>query len=291
MLLIDQCKPFLHHRPIDFCFLHKHVSEGFKVFFLWVLCEAFVTQTLCNICHFIQVIRLIFYLQQLIISALDDTSQYMTFSMYPGSWFLQASFQGHRCWQRPRQVMAACVPPARESKKELSSVRKIFKENNIGRDVPGFLEKQTVISKCFLASSGCLTKAAGEFYWRIRLVAFLWLLMSGGFGLCLESQWSKRLVSFCGAGYWLWLSKQCFFSLFLNRGLFMLWSIILHLWLQCDILHRCHHVGSTAEECTWGFPWAHGRKLTCFFNILKSHQQNFSIYHPTGFIRIGPQIF
>lgn len=43
--------------------------------------------------------------------------------------------------------------------------------------------KGTLLSlKCFFALSGCLTKAAGEFCWRIRLVAFLWLLTSGDFG-------------------------------------------------------------------------------------------------------------
>lgn len=47
----------------------------------------------------------------------------------------------------------------------------------------GFQERHAVISKCFSALSACLTKAAGEFYPRIRLVAFLWLLTSGGFGL------------------------------------------------------------------------------------------------------------
>lgn len=62
------------------------------------------------------------------------------------------------------------------------------------RGVLGFQERQTVISKCFFALSGCLTKAAGEFEWRIRLVAFLWPLTSGGFGLCLDSQWSNRHV-------------------------------------------------------------------------------------------------
>lgn len=157
------------------------------------------------------------------------------------------------------------------------------------REGLGFQERHTVISKCFFALSGCLTKAAGEFYWRIRLVAFLWLLTSGGFGLCLESQWSNRHVCHfveqsidCGRG------NNAFFSG--REGLFMLRLIILHLWLQFDVLYRCHRFGSTAEECTWGFTWAHGRKVTCWF-ILKSHQQSFSIYHPTGFIRSGPQIF
>jgi len=32
----------------------------------------------------------------------------------------------------------------------------------------------------------------------------------------------------------------------------------------------CHHFfGSAAEECTWGFTWAHGRKLTCFLYICR----------------------
>lgn len=217
-------------------------------------------------------------------------------------WKPKRSVSAHEsCKPASRDIAAAIGPdkwwqPASPSereqegnKAELSSVMKIFKENNIGRDMLGFQERQTVISKCFLASSGYLTKAAGEFHWRIRLVAFLWLLMSGDFGLCLESQWSNRRV-------FLWsrlliVVKQTMLFFFLKRGLFMLWSIILHLWLQCDVLHCCHHFGSAAEECTWGFPWAHGRKLTCFFNILKSHQWSFPIYHCTGFIRIGPQIF
>lgn len=68
-------------------------------------------------------------------------------------------------------------------KKELSSVRKIFKERN---RVRGSRKGKLLSPKCFSALSGCLTKAAGEFHRRIRLVAFLWPLTSGGFGLCFK---------------------------------------------------------------------------------------------------------
>lgn len=96
---------------------------------------------------------------------------------------------------------AACINPLQERgfekeregyKLELSSVIqwKVQRERE-GSDS----RKGTLLSpKCFFALSACLTKAAWEFHWRIRLVAFLWLVTSGGFGLCLESQWSNRHV-------------------------------------------------------------------------------------------------
>lgn len=182
------------------------------VFIWWVLCETVAAHTPRLFCHFMKVIQFRFYLQHLIISVsaeFSDGLQCMTLSMYPASWCLLAGTPPLA------KAQTACVCPFSENKKGTRSYqvsRKYSRKITQGRDVLGFQERQTVISKCFLASSGCLTKAAGECYWRIRLVAFLWLLMSGGFGLCLESQWSKRHVSFCGAGYWLWLSKQCFFS-------------------------------------------------------------------------------
>lgn len=69
---------------------------------------------------------------------------------------------------------AAYFPPLQERgvqkeqeghKKELSSVGKILKQKYKEREREGlgFQERHTVISKCFFALSGCLTKAAGEF--------------------------------------------------------------------------------------------------------------------------------
>lgn len=149
------------------------------------------------------------------------------------------------------------------TKKSYRVSEEILKEKKGESAGLGFQERQTVISKCFFALSGCLTKAAGEFYSRIRPVAFLWLLTSGGFGLAKKSQWSNgHVCRFCGTVYWLWFRKQCFF--FLEKGLLMLWFIIFHLWLQFDVLYCYHHFGSTAEECVWGFTWAHGKKQRLF---------------------------
>lgn len=55
-------------------------------------------------------------------------------------------------------------------------------------------ERPTLICWRSSALSACLTKAAGVLCRRIRLVAFLWLLTSGAFGLHLESQWSNGHV-------------------------------------------------------------------------------------------------
>lgn len=102
-----------------------------------------------------------------------------------------------RCWERARRAQKGVI----------KCQENIQGKEQREREGLGFQERHTVISKCFFALSGCLTKAAGEFYWRIRLVAFLWLLTSGGFGLCLESQWSNRHVCHfveqsidCGSG-------------------------------------------------------------------------------------------
>lgn len=140
--------------------------------------------------------------------------------------------------------------PGTETERERDETRslsyqvsgKIFKERTKterGREGEGlgFQERYSVISKCFFALSGCLTKAGGEFHWRIRLVAFLWPLTSGGFGLCLESQWSNRHVCHfveqsidCGRGNN--ASSSFFFFIFYIYiyfgGLFMLWLIVLH---------------------------------------------------------------
>lgn len=165
----------------------------------------------------------------------------------------------------------------------------------------GFQERYSVISKCFFALSGCLTKAGGEFHWRIRLVAFLWPLTSGGFGLCLESQWSNRHVCHfveqsidCGRGNN--ASSSFFFLNFIYIYISGVcsccgWSSCTR-GLQFDALY--HFWKRRAEECTWGFTWAHGRKLNFLSGVSasESHRQTlYSIYHPAGFIRRWPQIF
>lgn len=187
----------------------------------------------------------------------------------------QAFLLGDPCRHLPRQAEAALVRRAvcttlckRKSKtgteRRYQVSGKYRRKRTKTREGLGFQERQAVISKCFFALSACLTKAAGELYWRIRLVAFLWLLTSGGFGLCLESQWSnghvwrfvKRSID-CGLG------NNAFFSPF-KAGLFMLWLIILHLWLQFDVFYSCEHLEALLKN-VWGFTWwAHGRRRTCF---------------------------
>lgn len=168
-------------------------------------------------------------------------------------------------------------------KKELSPVsgkywRKISEQEGWGSQ-----ERRTVISKHFFALS-CVffffkTKAARQFLWRIRLVAFLWLLTSGGFALCLESQWSNRRMSVCGTVYWFAVEETwgSFFFVFLPQwGLFVLWLISSHT-CGCTLVffalpECCHHSGSAVLECQRGSTWAHGRKLALIF-----HQRSFTV--------------
>lgn len=132
-------------------------------------------------------------------------------------------------------------------------------------------ERPGLICECSSALSACWTKAAGEFDWRIRLVAFLWLLTSGGFGLRLESQWSNRHVCHfmeqsidCGWGN----NAFCFLFLLEERAVHVVvdhLALVAVVW--CSLLLPSFF-GSSAEECTWGFTWAHGRKLACYFYFI-----------------------
>lgn len=143
----------------------------------------------------------------------------------------------------------------------------------------GFQERHTVISKCFFALSGCLTKAAGEFYWRIRLVAFLWLLTSGGFGLCLESQWSNRHVCHfveqsidCG-----WGNNAFFFPL--KRG-------VVHVAVD-------HLALVAAVWCSLPLPsfWKHHWRMYVRFHMSSWKEANLLVYPekpPAKFLYLSP---
>lgn len=172
------------------------------------------------------------------------------------------------CWKslvcvRERE---RCLKRARRARKRVIKCREKHWRKRTNGARQGLDSRNTVISECFSALSACLTLAAGESYWRIRLVAFLWLLTSGDFGLFLGSnEVIDVCVSFCRTLYWLWSRKQCLFfssSFFLMRGLFMLWLIILHLWLMFS------NVAVTLEALLKNvrevFTWAHGRKLDLF---------------------------
>lgn len=153
------------------------------------------------------------------------------------------------------------------------------REREKEREWSGFQERHTVISECFFALSGCLTRAVGEFYWRIRLVAFLWLLTSQGFGLCLESQWSNRRVCHfveqpidCGRG------NNAFFFLPWREGCTCCgWSSCT---CGCSLMRSAVAIffGSAAEERTWGFTWAHGRKLNLSVYPEKKSPAKFSLF-------------
>lgn len=101
-----------------------------------------------------------------------------------------------------------CLKRARRARKRVIKCREKHWRKRTNGARQGLDSRNTVISECFSALSACLTLAAGESYWRIRLVAFLWLLTSGDFGLFLGSnEVIDVCVSFCRTLYWLWSRK------------------------------------------------------------------------------------
>lgn len=150
-------------------------------------------------------------------------------------------------------------------------------------EVPGFQERLCVILQRFSVLCACLTKAVEAFHCRIRLVAFLRLLTSGGFGLCLESQWSNRRVCHfaehsidCGKG-------NNAFSFPWGESASVLWSILSHLRLQ---LWR-----SPSSKSFWN----HGRSMYVWFPISSWKETKnfilkcFCIYRSGFDLRYSPQ--
>lgn len=189
---------------------------------------------------------------------------------------------GRPVWFRlPRQVMwplrgehttSAHQDPGSEYKWVLSSLSKITKWRT---EVSGFQERLCgVISARFSALSPYLTKAARGFHCRIRLVAFLWPLTSGAFGLCLESQWSNRRVCHfaersidCGKG-------NNAFSFPEGESAPVLWSILSRLWLQLW--------PSSSSKSFWN----HGRRMYVWFPISSWKETKCSSLNVSEFIAL-----
>lgn len=146
-------------------------------------------------------------------------------------------------------------------------------------------ERPGLICESSSALSACWTKAAGEFDWRIRLVAFLWLLTSGGFGLRLESQWSNRHVCHfmeqsidCGRGN----NAFCFLFFAWREGCsccgwssctcgcgLMFSTVAVVFWKLCWGMYVRFHMSSWKETSLLFFNFFFFTGLS-----LKSHQQS-----------------